>query len=249
MSPLGAPPPTPGLRVLVVDDEPPALAELAWLLGNDPRVGSVRAAADALVALSELDHAPTDAVFLDIRIPGMDGMTLARVLAQFRTPPAVVFVTAYEEHAVEAFGLAAVDYLLKPVHPDRLAVAVDRVLATRTASAPADETIAVELGGVTRFVRRSQIRFAESHGDYARLHAEDGSHLVRIPLGVLEQRWRPAGFVRIHRRYLVSLAHVDEVGTTDGHGSVRVGATVLPVARRHLHDLREVLVERARLSR
>ena len=153
-------------------------------------------------------------------------------------PGKMVFVTAYEEHAVDAFDLRAVDYLLKPVREQRLAEAVRRVRDSMAAPTPgepaADETIAVELGGVTRFINRSDVRFAEAHGDYARLHTADGSHLVRVPLTTLEEQWSAAGFVRIHRRYLVALAHIDEVAFDSGHGTVRVGDDELSVSRRHL---------------
>jgi DNA-binding LytR/AlgR family response regulator len=191
-------------------------------------------------------------LFLDIRMPGLDGLDVARVLARFRRPPRVVFVTAYDEHAVEAFDLRAVDYLLKPVRAERLAEAVRRVrdsLSGPSPEAAADETIPVELGGVTRFINRSDVRYAEAHGDYARLHTTDGSHLVRAPLSTLEEQWSAAGFVRIHRRYLVALAHVDEVAFESGRGTVRVGPDVLAVSRRHVRDLRDTLVRRARPGR
>ena len=104
-----------GLRVLVADDEAPSREELAYLLGHQPGVGAVRTAASGAEVLKALDSEGLDALFLDIRMPGLDGLDVARVLARFRRPPRVVFVTAYDEHAVEAFDLRAVDYLLKPV--------------------------------------------------------------------------------------------------------------------------------------
>jgi two-component system response regulator LytT len=115
--------------------------------------------------------------------------------------------------------------------------------AAPTAGDP-DETIPVELGGVTRFVRRSQVRYVEAQGDYARLHTADGSHLLRATLADLEERWAPAGFVRIHRSSLVALGHVDEVRVIDGRYAVRVGDVELPVSRRHARELRERLVAR-----
>ncbi|HWG94762.1 MAG TPA: response regulator, partial [Mycobacteriales bacterium] len=104
-----------GLRVLAVDDEPPALDELAYLLRADDRVADVQTAGDPLEALKLLEGDGLDAVFLDIRMPGLTGLELARVLGRFASPPAVVFVTAYDDAAVDAFSLRAVDYLLKPV--------------------------------------------------------------------------------------------------------------------------------------
>ena len=110
-----------------------------------------------------------DLVLLDIAMPGLSGLELAQVLRQFRQPPAVVFVTAHAHHAVDAFDLRAVDYLLKPVHEDRLREAIDRVRDEPAGHDP-DEQVAVELAGVTRFVRRSEVRYASAQGDYVRLH-------------------------------------------------------------------------------
>ncbi|MEU7525559.1 LytTR family DNA-binding domain-containing protein [Saccharothrix sp. NPDC042600] len=249
------------LRVLAVDDEAPALDDLVYLLKADPRIGHVEAVTDATKALRTL-HAGqgVDAVFLDIRMPGLDGLDLARVLSRFAQPPPIVFVTAHQEPAVEAFELKALDYLLKPVRPERLAESVHRivheVLDTKTAEpAPAppekapdvgDEVIPVELGGITRFIRLADIRYVEAHGDYARLHTATGSGLVRAALNGLEERWRSAGFVRIHRSHLVSLGHIDELRLEDGHLSVNIGGAVLPVSRRHARHLRQLLVRRNR---
>ena len=251
--PSPAPPCDARLRVLVVDDEPPALAELAYLLGRDPRIGEVRTASSGAQALRLLEQDdPIGALFLDVAMPGLSGLDLARVLARVRAAPAVVFVTAHDDHAVEAFELDAVDYLLKPVRDERLAEAVRRVVdatADSAASDEEDETIAVELGGVTRFVNRSDIRYVEAQGDYARLHTGDGSHLLRIPLSVLEENWADAGFLRIHRSLLVATGHIDEVRMDGGRCTVVVGDAELQVARRHTRDLRDVLVHQAKPSR
>lgn len=244
-----------GLRVLAVDDEAPARAELAYLLGRDERVAEVQTASDGAEALRMLEAAAYDALFVDIRMPGLDGLDLARVLRRFASPPAVVFVSAYDQHALEAFDLRAVDYLMKPVRDERLAEAVGRVLEARGRAVPAapaqddDETIAVELGGVTRFVKRSDVKYVEAHGDYARLVTDDGRHLVRVSLTLLEEQWASAGFVRIHRRWLVPLAAIDEVRTDEGRMSVRVGDAVLQVSRRHTRELRDRLVRSARPGR
>jgi len=231
-----------GLRVLVIDDERPALDELSFLLERDPRVSGVLTTDSATEALRLLHDLEVDAVFLDIQMPGLTGLELAQVLARFKTPPPIVFVTAHEEHAVEAFDLRAVDYVLKPVREERLAEAVRRVLeGSARPAAGGDEQIPVERGGVTRFVKRSEVRYVEAHGDYARLHTATGSHLVRTPLSTLEDDWGPAGFVRIHRSLLVSLAHIDEVRMEGGVCTVVVGGTDLQVSRRHTRELRELL--------
>lgn len=267
------------LRVLAVDDEAPALDDLVHLLRADPRIGKVDGVTDATKALRFVHHAldidePLDALFLDLRMPGLNGLDLARVLTRFADPPAIVFVTAYDNHAVEAFDLKAVDYLLKPVRPERLADAVDRVVERVTKTAPSsvssptsssvaaeppraadvvgpagdvgDETIPVELGGVVKFVRLADVRYAEAQGDYTRLHTAAGGFLVRIAISVLERRWAQAGFVRIHRSHLVAVKHVDELRVEAGQMSVRVGGEALTVSRRHSRQVRELLVRNAR---
>ncbi len=240
--------PRPGLRVLLVDDEQPALDELGYLLSADERIGEVVTAGTAMEGLRILRESDVDAIFLDIQMPGLSGLELAEVLRRFKEAPPVVFVTAHEQHAVEAFELDAVDYVLKPVRAERLAEAIRRVVSgTGHRLTPEDTQIPVERGGVTRFVDRGDISYVEAHGDYARLHTRAGeAYLVRIPLSTLEEDWHSAGFHRIHRSLLVALAHIDELRTEAGRCTVLVGEAELPVARRHTRELRDVLVRRAR---
>lgn len=236
------------LHVLAVDDEAPQLGELVWLLERDPRIGRIEQTESATDALRILRETEVDAVLLDISMPGLNGLDLAGVLANFKQPPAVVFVSAYDEHAVAAFELAAVDYVLKPVREERLTKALNRVvehLTGRSAPKP-DDRIAVELGGVTRFVSRADIRYVEAQGDYARLHVGEASHLLRTPLSVLADDWRDAGFVRIHRSLLVNLAHVSAMRTDGGRCIVVVDGADLVVSRRHTPELRELLGSRGR---
>ena len=237
------------LRALVADDEEPALAELVYLLSKDPRIGEIRTASNGPDALKILQAADLDVVFCDIKMPGLDGIDLAKVLSKFTSRPQIVFVTAYDEHAVAAFELDATDYVMKPVRAERLSEAVRRVVSAGVAPQPLplpedheDEVIPVELAGVTRFVQRSTVRYVEAQGDYARLHTGQNSHLVRVPLSTLEERWRDAGFTRIHRSTLVALAHVDEMRVDGGRCAVRVGDDWLPVSRRHTRELRDLLV-------
>ncbi|WP_236242545.1 LytTR family DNA-binding domain-containing protein [Streptomyces sp. CC228A] len=245
------------LRVLAVDDEAPALEELLYLLRSDPRVRSAEGATGATEALRRIGLAleagpdgedAVDVVFLDIHMAGLTGLDVARLLAGFAKPPLVVFVTAHEGFAVQAFDLKVVDYVLKPVRRERLAEAVRRVSDLARPPAPAGgsatEQIPVELGGVTRFVPIDDIAYVEAHGDYARLHTDGGSHLVRIPLSTLEERWAPHGFVRIHRRHLVALGRIDELRLDGGATTVRVGSAELSVSRRHARQLRDLLIRR-----
>jgi DNA-binding LytR/AlgR family response regulator len=236
-----------GLTVLVVDDERPALDELSWLLDRDERVGTVLTADSAADALRVLQEQDVDVVLSDIRMPGLTGLELAQVLRRFREPPRIVFITAHEQHAVDAFELDVVDYLLKPVRESRLREAVRRVVdAGGAPTEPEDDAIPVELGGVTRFVRRSEVRYVEAQGDYTRLHTPAGNPLIRVPMATLEEEWADAGFVRIHRSHLVALAHVSEVRADGGRVTVVVDGEELTVSRRHTRELRDLLVRRAR---
>jgi DNA-binding LytR/AlgR family response regulator len=271
------------LRVLAVEDEAPQLEELLYLLRADPRVTRAEGASDSTEALRRIglavDDGPggdaaIDVIFLDINMPGLNGLDLARLLGGFADPPLVVFVTAHDGFAVQAFDLEAVDYVLKPVARERLAEAVRRAAEQVTAAReghgrtadpagappagapvtepgepaePADpEHIAVELGGVTRFIPIEDILYAEAHGDYARLYTPDETHLVRVPLSALEEQWRTRGFVRVHRSHLVALKRIEELRLDRGSMSIRVGSTVLSVSRRHASELRDLLIRQAK---
>ncbi|WOC12706.1 LytR/AlgR family response regulator transcription factor [Gordonia sp. MP11Mi] len=256
-----------GLIVLAVDDEAPALDELAFLLNRNDAIDLVLTASDATSALRELSDHRVDGVFLDISMPGLSGMELGGVLAKYADPPPIVFVTAHDDRAVEAFEVGAVDYLLKPLREAQLARAVDRVAAYERANpgdparnesariesgtaagTESDEVIPVESGGVTSLVRRDAISWVEAVGDYARLHTDSGSYLVRITLSMLESRWGPAGFARVHRSYLVNLLMVSGLRSTGASTMVRIQsngtspAVELPVSRRQVRELKDRLV-------
>lgn len=235
------------LRLLAVDDELPALADLVRMLEASSAVGNVESAAsaeEALVALGE-GH-DIDAVFLDVRMPGLDGLELARVLRRFERPPAVVFVSAFDDAAVSAFELAALDYLVKPVSRRRLDEAIDRVVRHAARPEVADEeTIAVDAlrGGGTRLLPRSSILYLQAHGDYVRVASDDGRFLLRARLTELEERWTAHGFVRVHRGFVVNLRRAVEVRPRLNGTAVLVmadGAEV-PIARRQVGELRRKL--------
>lgn len=238
------------ISVLIADDEQPAIDELAFLLGQDPRIGVIHQAASGAEAIRLLTREPVDAAFLDIHMPGLTGFDLARAMQRFERRPALVFVTADEEGALEAFDLAAVDYLLKPVRAERLHRSVSRIVEALKAGAvsqpgtaasdPQPEMIAVTLGGTTRMIRRDDVRYVQAQGDYARLHTEEASYLVRVPMADLERQWSDT-FVRIHRSYLVAIPHLTRIRLGADHPSVTVGAAELPVSRRLLPALRDRL--------
>lgn len=239
------------IDVLIADDERPALDELEHLLRSDPRIGEIVRASSGAEAILVLSERAVDAAFLDIHMPALSGLDLARAIGRFVHPPAIVFVTADEARAVEAFEVDALDYLLKPVRLARLQRAIDRVVATRVApgagaAAPAladpeDETIPVTVGSTVRRVRRADVLWVQAQGDYSRLHTADGSHLVRIPISDLERRWAGSGFVRIHRAHLVRASAVTEVRLS-GEPAVVLGDHELRVSRRLVPAVREALV-------
>jgi len=250
----------PGLRpasALVIDDETPALDELSYLLRTSFSVEPVDAAASSAQALRYLQERRYDVVFLDVRMPELNGIELGNVLRRFAAPPAIVYVTAYEEYAVRAFDIGACDYLLKPVSRARLRTALERALgrpadqAGPAADAEDEEAslIPVETAGRTRFIARDQVRWVEAEGDYVRLHTADGgSHLVRMPISYLEEQWSGYGFIRIHRGYLVSFRHITEFAVTGGMHTVLVAGRSLPVSRRHVRDVRDRILRAGRRS-
>ena len=236
------------MRVLAVDDELPALEDLVRMLEASPaveRVESAASAEEALVALA--DATAVDAVFLDVRMPGLGGLELARVLRRFERPPAVVFVSAFDDAAVSAFELAALDYLVKPVSRRRLDEAIERASRRTPAGDPAaleDEKLAVDLlRGGTRLLARSSVLYLQAHGDYVRVASTEGRYLVRARLSDLEERWAPHGFLRVHRGFVVNLRRAVEVRPRLNGTAVLVMADgdEVPIARRQVGELRRKL--------
>ncbi len=244
----------PKIRALIVDDEAPAREELRWLLSQQIAIGEVFVGASATEALKVIEDQSVDVVFLDIEMPDLNGIELARILRRFSQPPLVVFVTAFERHALNAFEVQAIDYVLKPIRTDRLDQTIKRVADSladarrSTSDGPREPTpsgrtrIPVDSSGRTILVERSDVVAVEASRDYVRLHTATKSHLVRLSISSLEEEWGSAGFVRVHRSYLVSLAHVKEL-RSDGAGlMVLVGALEIPVSRSYSRILRERLM-------
>lgn len=249
-----------GLTILAVDDERTQLDDLARLLRASPLVHEVECVGDGRAALLRLSNQPFDAVFLDVRMPDLDGLELGRVLRRFARPPELVFVSAYDGSAVDAFELHALDYLRKPVSRHRAEEALQRVaeaLETRPvseaeppppgeAAPPADgELVAVANArtGATRLLERSSVRYVQAQGDFVRLVGDGGRFLLRATLAEVERRWSAHGFVRIHRQYVVNLHHAREIrpklgGTAD---LLLDDDSIVPIARRHLTELRRQL--------
>ena len=251
------------LSVLAVDDERPALADLARLLRGHAQVEEVTCAHSGSEALRRLGERQFDALFLDVRMPELSGLELAGVLDRFANPPAVVFVSAYEDGAVRAFEVHALDFLMKPVSRKRIGEAVLRVaeataerhaggpsLATADASEPREDhdrgafvAVSRGQGEGTRIISLPAILYVQAHGDYVRLVTDEGRFLQRDTLTEVERRWTPHGFHRVHRAYVVNLRRAVEVRPDHGGTAniVLADGTTLPVARRHVADLRRRL--------
>jgi DNA-binding LytR/AlgR family response regulator len=233
------------LRALLVDDEAPARSELRYLLGAHPDVEVVGEAASAAEALRLAGAVEYDVVFLDVEMPGLTGLEAARLVRERAGAPDLVFVTAHERYAVDAFAVEAFDYLLKPVDPERLSRVVERLRErSREDARPVQKIPVVAGGGGTELIDYDAIHFVQADGDYSRVHTFDRAYLCTHSLGELEDTL-PAGFARIHRSSLVNLSKVSAVKRA-GPDRIRLALddaerTELDVARRQSRMLRERL--------
>lgn len=233
------------LKALVCDDEAPARSELRYLLAEAGDVEVVGEASNAVEALQLIKAVPYDVVFLDIDMPGLSGMQLAEVLGSLDRQPAVIFVTAYSEHAVKAFEVQATDYLVKPVELTRLKQAVER-LAPADAGGPVRiERVPVEKAGKKLLLAVEDIFYVMAKDDYSYLFTDGERYLSTISLAQLEQKLEPRGFFRVHRRFLVNLSQVREVVPMYG-GTLLLtlkdtAATQVPVSRRRVPSLKKAL--------
>jgi two-component system response regulator AlgR len=241
------------LQVLVVDDEPLARSRLRTLLSDcqSPRATAAAEAATAVAAMEMLRKRGFDALLLDVRMPGADGLQLAQALRGLPDPPPVVFVTAHAEHAVAAFDLEAVDYLTKPVRLERLQVAlqkVERVLAARGSTPAAGlDFLVIQDRGKTERVPVSEVLYFKAELKYITVRTAARSYILDASLSELEER-HAAQFLRIHRNALVSRQAVRALEKHDdpeeGEGwAVRLTGIdeLLAVSRRQLSAVREAL--------
>ncbi|MCR5631458.1 LytR/AlgR family response regulator transcription factor [Lancefieldella rimae] len=201
------------MRAMIVDDEAPARSELKYLLEESGRVDLIVEATSAREAVEKLMEVRVDVMFLDISMPKTNGMQLAEALHKLKNPPQVVFVTAYSEYALDAFGVDATDYLMKPVETDRLAQALDKIVEhIKPLNLPVSvERIPVVKSGSKVLVPIDQIRFIEAKDDYSCIYTESDRFLSTISLQKLEDRLVGHGFFRIHRSYIVNLEYVADV--------------------------------------
>ena len=245
------------MKVLIVDDEQPARERLRQLVddGGQHTVVAEAANGEQAIAMATL-HSP-DVVLLDIRMPGVDGIETARHLNAMEAPPAVVFTTAYDEYAMDAFDARAIGYVLKPVRRERLERALEHAarISGQMLKQLTDETnfqsrrqhVCTREHGELRLIPISDIRYFNADQKYVTVHHSNGQSLIDDSLKILEEEFADE-FVRIHRSVLVALAQVDRLEKTpDGktqiilRGEAVDGDDELTVSRRHLADVRRRL--------
>lgn len=254
------------LKVLIVDDEALARADLRYMLGTLPEIASVTDCANATEALNLLQDDLFDVLFLDIQMPGLDGLKAVRIINQLVNPPKTVFVTAYDEHAAKAFELDAVDYLVKPFNSKRLEQAIQKVLrvlnsvngdnkrenpplASASSGKNTAETqlrkIPVEKGEGVLLINLNEVRYISASDDRVLVHTSSEQYLCRFSLTELDNRLSSQGFLRIHRGYIVNLQHVVELQPfLNGTYNLIIDdkkQSIIPVSRSRVKSLRNLI--------
>jgi two-component system LytT family response regulator len=247
------------LRVLIVDDEPLARERVAELLSEETGIEVVGQCRNGIEAVQSIKELKPNLVFLDIQMPGLNGFEVLRSLEPSQMP-AVIFVTAYDKHAVEAFDVHAVDYLLKPYQPERFKRALSRAreklsgnsdaivtqLARLLEAEQAPETVlarfSVKIGGKTQFIPVKEVDWIEAAGNYLILHVAKDNHLVRETMAGVESKLPPGVFARISRSALVNVERVKEIEPVgaDSHILTLRNGAKLPVTR-SVRELEELL--------
>ena len=245
------------LKALIVDDEYPARKELRFLLEEFSQVEVIGEATNATEALQLINALDYSVVFLDIRMPGISGIELSRQLKNMPTKPNVIFVTAHEEYALEAFGVDAVDYLLKPVSPQRLEEALSKVQyriektggkttsPTPETNIPSLDIIPIESQGKTVLLKYTDIIYINAQNDYSIFKTYDKKYLSRFTLKQLEAKLDKNIFFRCHRSYLVNIKKVLEV-TPLYNGTLLltvedINKSEVPVSRSQAKQIRQLL--------
>lgn len=233
------------IKALVVDDEAPARSELRFLLSEAGGVEVIGEASNAVEAMQLIRAIPYDVVFLDIEMPGLSGMRLAEALTELERPPAIIFVTAYSEHAVKAFEVEAADYLVKPVEISRLRRAIERLGPQAPPTGARVDRVPVEKAGKKLLLSVEEIFHIMAKDDYSYLYTDGERYLSTLSLAELERKLEPRGFFRVHRRFVVNLAQVKEVVPMYG-GTLLLtmkdrASSQVPVSRRRVPSLKKAL--------
>lgn len=259
-----------GFRVVVVDDEPLARQMVASIVRRDHEVDQVFECSNATTFQDALAKHQPHIVFLDVEMPGMDGLQLARLIDD--SGPVVVFITAFSQYAARAFDVSAVDYVMKPFSDQRMADALERAkrrvrerrlgeLANQVASLSAElaglkdsgtrevdvaysSRIAFKSGDRAIVLKAEEIVWIEAEDYYVLIHSTRGRHLVRMPLATLEEKLDPQRFARVHRAALVNMQEVKEFDQRDGPHLVMSDGARVPVSRSRRRRVEELLLPR-----
>lgn len=233
------------MTALIIDDERLARAELRRLLSAHPEIAICGEARNGREGLELIRSLAPDVIFLDVQMPGMSGFDL---LEQLEAPPQVIFTTAFDQHAVQAFEANALDYLLKPIAPERLAAALRKLRPAQTtpaaaAALPPLDRVFVRDGARCWLVPLADIVLMESEGNYTRLFFGANKPLVPRSLSALEERLDPAVFFRASRRHIVNLTAIESVdpGVADNLLVTLRGGRQIEMSRRQSARLREIL--------
>lgn len=246
------------LKALIVDDEYPARKELRYLLESHPEIQVIGEAADSLEALELINAVDYAILFLDIDMPGFSGLELVKRIQNSNKHPYIIFITAHEQFALSAFNVDAVDYLLKPIDPARLAKAIEKIKARIKTHEPVKKIgeeekssslklglIPVEYQGKTILLEESNIIFAQASQDYTYIHTAKERYLTRFTLKELESRLNQQQFYRCHRSYLVNIKKAKEVTPLyNGTLILTVDDTKkseVPVSRSQAKKIRQIL--------
>jgi two-component system, LytTR family, response regulator len=242
------------LRVLVIDDEPPARKKLTMLLRKEPDIEIVGEASNGIEAVAAIEESHPDVIFLDIQMPGMNGFEVLEAVDRERMP-LVVFVTAFDQHAVKAFEVHAVDYLLKPFDQARLQSCLARLrdehdsaqsrikeLLDQIRSRDYLTRVVVKSRGRVLFLKMEDVDWIETSANYVELHSGTHSYLLRGTLTNFEERLNPRQFVRVHRTSIVNIERIQELQPWS-HGDFIVvlkDGAKLRMSRRYRGNLSEI---------
>ena len=234
---------TKSIRCLIVDDEPTAREILEHYLKQVDGLTHVKSCANALEAFKALEQHAIDLILLDINMPDISGISLARAIGD---KAKVIFTTAYREYAIEGFDLQAVDYLLKPISLQRFIQAIDKyrkenVIAEQkvTSSASGSTALLIKADRKTVKIPLDEILYVESLGDYLKIHTTTGVQLTRQTISSIEEKLSPPQFVRIHRSFIVAISAI----TAFTREEVELGETILPISRSYKAAVMNVLQE------
>jgi len=222
------------IRCLIVDDEPLALEVLENYISRSPQLELAAQCSNALRAFQVLHSEKIDLIFLDIKMPGINGLDFVRSL---RNPPPVIFTTAYADHALTGFELEAIDYLLKPVTYERFQKSLNKLLKLYqpNTSQQKDYTY-FKVSGKLIKIQHSELLYAQSVKDYIHLYTANGNFLTHMTMKYLDELLPPEIFIRVHRSFLVNKTHI----TVIDKNSLKVGAVSIPVGENYRDNLKIV---------